>query len=172
MWGSASAPTLGEEQPMLRRRKWTILRPGTWPFAHPRVLIEHCDESVSLRYAEILRYAGYSVGVCRGPSGERQPRERCVLATGERCVFVDGADVVVSALGVREEEKRVVLEALRRFHPRTPLVVELSAGEIDRYEDLIAGLHLIIAPVTPEELVASVNHARRAPQGTPVSETS
>jgi hypothetical protein len=157
---------------MLRRRKWTILRPGPWPFARPRVLIEHCDESVALRYAQILRQAGYSVGVCRGPSGERQPPERCVLATGERCVFVDGADVVVSALGVREEEKRVVLEALRRFHPRTPLVVELLAGEIDRYDDLIDGLHLIISPVAPEELLASVNHARRAPQDTQASATT
>jgi hypothetical protein len=157
---------------MLRRRKWTILRPGPWPFARPRVLIEHCDESVALRYAGILGRAGYSVGICRGPSGERQPPERCVLATGERCVFVDGADVVVSALGVRAEEKRAVLEALRRFHPRTPLVVELSAGEIDRYEELIDGVHLIISPVAPEELVASVNDARRAPQVTPVSATS
>jgi hypothetical protein len=152
---------------MLRRRKWTILRPGPWPFARPRVLIEHADQSVTLRYADTLRRAGYSVGVCRGPSGERQPPERCVLTTGEPCAFVDGADVVVSALGVEEGEKRAVLEALRRFHPRKPLVVELSAGEIDRYGDLIDGLHLVISPVPPEELVAAVNDARRAPRVTP-----
>lgn len=147
---------------MLRRRKWTILRPGPWPFGRPRVLIEHADENVALLYSEILRRAGYSVGVCPGPSGEREPPERCLLATGERCVFVDGADVVISALGVQEEEKRIVLEALRRFHASTPLVVELPAGEIDLYGDLIDGLHLVISPVSPEELVMAVDHAGMA----------
>jgi hypothetical protein len=87
-----------------------------------------------------------------------------VLVTGEPCAFVDGADVVVSALGVGEEEKRAVLEALRRFHPHKPLVVELAVGEIDRYGDLIDGVHLVISPVVPEELVAAVNDARRAPR--------
>jgi DNA-binding response OmpR family regulator len=152
---------------MLRHRKRMILRPGPWAFERPRVLIEHAEERVALRHADTLRRAGFSVGVCRGPSGEGQRPERCVLTTGEPCAFVDGADVVVSALGVEEREKRAVLEALRRFHPSKPLVVEVSAGEIDRYGDLINGVHLVISPVVPEELVAAVNDARHAPRVTP-----
>jgi hypothetical protein len=148
---------------MPRRRKQTILRSGPWAFARPRVLIEHADEDVALRYTDILRRAGYTVGICRGPSGEGESPERCVLTTGEPCAFVEGADIVVSALGVEEGQKRAVLEALRRFHPSKPLVVEVSADEIDCYGDLIDGVHLVISPVSPEELVAAVNDARRAP---------
>lgn len=148
---------------MLGRPKQTILRPGPWSFPAPRVLIEHADEDVALRYSQILRQAGYTVGVCHGPSGEPDSSERCVLTIGEPCAFVEGADVVVSALGVEKEQKRSVLEALRRFHPSKPLVVEVSADEVERFEDLIDGVHLVVSPVSAEELVAAVEDARDAP---------
>ena len=136
------------------------IRPGPWAFGHPRVLIEHSDEgAVISKYVPALRRAGYSVAVCHGPSAERQPPESCVLVTGERCVAVQGADVVVSGLGASAPEKRAVLEALHRFHPRKPLVVEVSTGELDLYGELVDGAHLIVSPVEPEELVAAVGDA-------------
>jgi hypothetical protein len=143
---------------MLRRAR--TIRPDPWTYGRPRALIEHSDEAVAFRYVDTLRRAGYSVAVCRGPSGERHPPEKCVLLTGDRCAAVDGADVVVSGLGIRVPEKRAVLEALRRHHPEKPLVVEVEAGELDGFGDLVDGVHLVVSPVEPEELVTAVDAAR------------
>ena len=143
---------------MLRRTR--TIRPDPWAYGRPRVLIEHSDEAVSARYVDTLRRAGYAVAVCRGPSGEGRPPEKCVLASGERCVAVDGADVVVSGLGVRGPEKRAVLEALRSHHPTKPLVVEVAAGELDSFGELVDGVHLVVSPVEPDELLAAVEAAR------------
>jgi hypothetical protein len=137
------------------------IRPGPWPFGRPRVLIEHSDDAVALEYADALRRAGYSVAICRGPSGERDPREKCVLVSGEPCAAVDGADIVVSGLGVRTPEKRAVLEALRRHHPEKPLVVEMTPGDLEDCGDLVDGLHLVFSPVRTAELLEAVGDAAR-----------
>jgi hypothetical protein len=142
----------------IRRRTRTI-RPGPWPFARPRVLIEHSDEAVAFGFVATLRRAGYSVGICPGPSASAERREQCVLATGERCAFVDGADIVVSGLGVGTPEKRAVLEALRRHHPNKPLVVEVALDELHLYDELVDGVHVVVTPVEPGELLAAVDDA-------------
>jgi hypothetical protein len=143
---------------MMLRRTRTI-RPEPWRFARPRALIEHADPAVAFDYVSVLRRAGYSVAICPGPSGSPDSPERCALTTGEPCTLVDGADVVVSCLGVEAREKRAVLESLRRHHPDKPLVVEIAAGDFDRYEDLLAGAHVIVSPVEGGELLAAVNDA-------------
>lgn len=142
----------------IRRRARTI-RPGPWPFARPRVLIEHSDEAVAFDFVSTLRRAGYSVAICPGPSSSAERRERCVLVTGERCAFVDGADVVVSGLGVASPEKREVLQALRRHHPGKPIVVEVALEELHLYDRVLDGLHVVVSPVDPDELLAAVNDA-------------
>lgn len=146
--------------PMLRiRRRVRTISPGPWRFSRPRVLIEHFDETVAFELVATLRRAGYSAGICPGPSDSADTPERCVLTTGERCLFVDGADVVVSGLGARTAERRAVLEALRRFHPSKPLVVAVSPEEVHLYGELLADVDVVIDPVEPAELLAAVEDA-------------
>ncbi|HET7855459.1 MAG TPA: hypothetical protein VFL41_03285 [Gaiellaceae bacterium] len=99
------------------------------------------------------------MAICPGPSSSAERRERCVLVTGERCAFVDGADVVVSGLGVASPEKREVLQALRRHHPGKPIVVEVALEELHLYDRVLDGLHVVVSPVDPDELLAAVNDA-------------
>jgi hypothetical protein len=153
----AVAPTLGS-----MRRIWPRMRvidPGPWPYSRPRALIEHIDQTTALRYVATLRRAGYSAGICPGPSASSEVPERCVLTTGEPCRFVDGADVVVSGLGVGSGERKAVLEALRRYHPGKPLVVIVSLDEMHLYGELLDGVHVVVEPVEPAELRAAVDDA-------------
>lgn len=146
------------------RRIWRgarTIRPGPWPYPRPRALIEHIDEGVAFGFVNTLRRAGYSVGICPGPSVSPDRPERCVLTTGERCEFVDGADVVVSGLGVETAERRAVLEALRRHHSSKPLVVIVSLEELHLYGELLDGVHIVVDPVEPAELLAAVDDAVR-----------
>lgn len=125
-------------------------------------MIEHLDRTVAFEFVATLRRAGYSAAICPGPSDSADTAERCVLTTGERCLFVDGADVVVSGLGVRTAERRAVLEALRRHHPGKPLVVAVSPAELHLYGELLDDVHVVLDPVEPAELRAAVEDAAAA----------
>jgi hypothetical protein len=116
------------------------------------------DQAVALRYVSALRRAGYSAAICHGPSEAVDRSERCVLTTGEPCQLVEGADVVISGLGVGTEG-RAVLEALRRYHPAKPLVVVVAIDELHLYGDLLDGVHVLVDPVEPAELLAAVGDA-------------
>ena len=129
------------------------LSPQPWPWSgHPRVLIEHADESVGLSLATGLRHAGYAVAVCPGPAQS----ERCPLAGDDGCEVAHGADVIVSSLGLGTARSREVLEALRARCAGTPLVVEVAPEEKEEWSDLLQGCEVVVSPVTPDELVAAV----------------
>ena len=117
------------------------------------------DQATALRYVATLRRAGFSAGICPGPSPSSEMPERCVLTIGEPCQFVDGADVVVSGLGIATVERQAVLEALRRYHPSKPLVVVVSPDEFHLYGDLLDGVHVVVEPVEPAELRRAVDDA-------------
>jgi hypothetical protein len=144
------------------RQRVRTISTGPWPFSRPRVLIEHFDQTIAFELVATLRRAGFSAAICPGPSNSPDAPERCVLTTGERCLFVDGADVVVSGLGVGTAERRSVLEALRRHHPSKPLVVAVSPQELHLYGELLDDLHVVIDPVEPAELRAAVEDAVKA----------
>lgn len=126
-------------------------RPWPWP-GHPRVLIEHADESKAMSLAAGVRQAGYAVAVCPGPAQS----ERCPLAGDEGCEAAHGADVIVAGLGLGTPQSRQVLEALRLRCAGTPLVVEVTAEEKEKWSDLLQGCEVVVAPVTPDGLVAAV----------------
>jgi len=129
------------------------ISPQPWPWpGHPRVLIEHADESVGMRLAADLRQAGYAVAVCPGPAQSA----RCPLAGDEGCEVAHGADVIVSSLGLGTPQSREVLEALRARCAGTPLVVEVAAAEQDEWADLLRGCEVVVSPVSPDALVAAV----------------
>jgi hypothetical protein len=144
------------------RRRVRTISTGPWPFSRPRVLIEHFDQAVAFELVATVRRAGFSAAICSGPSDSPDAPERCVLTTGEPCLFVDGADVVVSGLGVGTTERRAVLEALRRHHPGKPLVVVVPAQELHLYGELLDDIQVVIDPVEPAELRAAVGDAVRA----------
>lgn len=104
----------------MRKRPVTIdLQP--WPYPErPRVLIEHHQPDAALELATAIRQAGCTVGICRGPDATADPATRCPLHRLEPCIAVEGADLVVTALDLEEEEGRQVLRGLRTRYPSTP----------------------------------------------------
>jgi hypothetical protein len=87
------------------------------------VLVEHPDEAAGLAIASGLRFAGYAVAVCPGPSGQG----RCPLMGPEGCAPAHDADLVVCCLGYEREAAREILRELRMRYPGVPLLVEASS---------------------------------------------
>lgn len=69
---------------------------------------------------------------------------------------VEGADLVVTALDLEQEEGRGVLRGLRTRYPSTPLVVEATVGQTLELDDLLAGCTVVPERSEPEQLVAAV----------------
>ena len=98
-------------------RRWIAERERS----HVLVLIESNDPALAI--SDFWRYqcAGLDVALCTGP--EEDPSE-CPLVRGERCKLVEGADVVLSALG-----NGPVLDQLAHTHGVTPVVVKVPASD-------------------------------------------
>ncbi len=138
----------------------TQLGPQPWPWLErPRVLIENPDDKQGLACASVLRRAGYSVAVCPGPVESHRPPGRCPLIGSDGCSLVDGADVIVSSLGLETAHGRQVVRALRRLHPGTPLVVEVEPEDLGRYRDVVEGCRVLESPASPETLLAAVRES-------------
>ena len=95
------------------------------------------------------------MAVCPGP----EQSERCPLTGPEGCAVAQGADVVVSSLGLERPEAREVLQTVRMRRPATPLIVEVPEGDQPGWQNLLEGCDLIVSPVVPERLVACVRAA-------------
>jgi DNA-binding NarL/FixJ family response regulator len=140
----------------MRKRPLTIdLKPWAFP-ERPRVLIELANEDRGLELAAAISRAGCTVGICRGPEAAADPATRCPLHRLEPCVAVEGADLVVSALDLEEEEGREVLRGLRTRYPSTPLVVEATVRQTLELGDLLTGCTVVPQGAEPDQLVAAV----------------
>lgn len=136
------------------------MSPEPWRWRdRPRVLLENPDGDASLVGAAVLRRAGCSVAVCPGPVQRGRQPERCPLIGPEGCALVDGADVIVTSLDLRKPDCVNVVDALRRFHPGTPLVVETSPDHAVEHAELLEGCDVIEAPARPKDLLAAVKNA-------------
>ena len=82
-----------------------------------RVLIESADPTLAVSDFRAFTAAGIDVALCQGP--DRTPAE-CPLVRDEACHLFAGADVVLFDQSERRDE---VLEAGRRLHPATPVVL-------------------------------------------------
>jgi DNA-binding NarL/FixJ family response regulator len=143
----------------MRKRTATIdLQPWAFP-GRPRVLIELPDQDRGLELAAAISRAGCTVGICHGPDATADPATRCPLHRLEPCVAVEGADLVVTALDLDEEEGREVLRGLRTRYPSIPLVVEATVGQSLDLGDLLGGCTVIPVGAEPEQLVAAVRAA-------------
>ncbi len=142
----------------MRLRK-TTLEPESWRWTGgPRVLIEDPDETEQPETIAALRRAGYAVAVCPGPTAASPDgRHRCPLTADGECTLVDGADVVVSGLGLATPESRDVLQAFRLRRPGTRLVLKARHDELERWSELVTGCTVLPAPATPNQVVAAVS---------------
>jgi DNA-binding NarL/FixJ family response regulator len=128
-----------------------------WRFSEPpRALIEHPDVGAGLDLATALRRAGYAVAICRGPDAAADRSTRCPLHQLEPCAVVEGADVVVTALGFDREEAREVLRGLRARYPSTQLVVEATVAEALELEDELVGCAVVPQDADPDRVAAEV----------------
>ncbi len=131
--------------------------PGPWRWqGRPRVLIENPDDGGGLAEAAILRRAGYSVAVCPGPLPRGRPAAGCPLLVDEPCALANGADAIVTSLGLDRPRTRDVVRALRRLYPETPLIIEVRSGEERWNSDVVEGCLLV---ESPDELPAAVGAA-------------
>lgn len=143
----------------MRKRPVTIeLQP--WPFTQrPRVLIEHPDPDAGLELATALRRAGCTVAICTGPDSADDSPTRCPLHQLEPCVVVEGADVVVTALGLDREDGRNVVRGLRTRYPSTPLVVEATVADTLELGDELDGCTVVPQDAESDRVVAAVMDA-------------
>ncbi len=73
----------------------------------PRVLFESPDGAEAHAAWKLLQRHGYRVTWCPGPHGGFSPE--CALSTTGHCTLVDEADVVVSALDLRDASSQEVV---------------------------------------------------------------
>lgn len=139
------------------RARQSRLSPQPWPWPAPRVLIEHADAEATADVVAALRGDGFAVAVCRGPEHD----SRCPLAAEEGCAAAEGADVVVSWLGLATTEAREALAAVRRRLPATPVLVVANAGEAARWPELVENAAVIEGPASPEQVLRGVRSLRQ-----------
>jgi len=128
------------------------LKPQTWRWSHPRVLVEHPDEASGLAIASGLRFAGYAVAVCPGPQGH----EKCPLTGPAGCAPAHDTDLVVCSLGYEHEAAREILRELRTRYPGTPLLVEVPSDIDAELQELLNGCRQLPEPASTEQIVAAV----------------
>jgi hypothetical protein len=139
------------------RRRAEIIELQPWSYDdRPRVLIEHRDPDEALEMAAALRKAGLTVGICRGPEAQGAHPTRCPLHQLEPCVAVEGADVVVTALDLDEEEGMRVLEGLRVRYPSTALVVAVTPQQALDHGALLRDCIVVPADAEPTRVVRAV----------------
>ena len=143
----------------MKKRPATIdLRP--WPFpSGPRVLIEHPDPNEALELAGAIRRAGCSVYICRGPTPSGDPPTRCPLHKLEPCVAVEGADVVVTALDLADDDGTGVVRGLRTRYPSKPLIVAATVSQALRLGDVLEGCTVVPVDEGPDTVVVAVREA-------------
>lgn len=130
-----------------------------WPTSdvRPRVVVEHEDPVWRWAAAGLLEDAGYQVLGCGGP--HELTDGGCPMVAEGRCTLIDGADVVINGLGVRDPAHRAVLASIRAHSSGLPVLVELPSTQQDRLEADFPGCQRIPFPVRPHDLVTAVSVA-------------
>lgn len=122
----------------------------------PRVVVEHEDPVWRWAAAGVLEQAGYQVLGCGGP--HELADGKCPMVTTGRCALIEGADVVVNGLGIREPVHQDVLGAVQGSSS-VPVLVELPSPQRERLAADFPGCQRIPFPVRPQDLVTAVGAA-------------
>lgn len=123
------------------------------------MVVEHDDGLWQWAATGLLEAAGYEVACCGGP--HELPDGRCPLVAGGHCPLVDGADLIVSGLGISQPAERAVLVALRTRHEQVPVLVEIPAREISELHAVAPGCRTVPWPVCAKDLKAAVDDVLR-----------
>jgi hypothetical protein len=135
-----------------------------WPFPDgPRVLIEHPDPDGALELARAIRRAGCSVYICSGPARSGDRPTRCPLHKLEPCVAVEGADVVVTALDLANEDAVGVVRGLRTRYPGKPMIVAATVSQTLELGGVLEGCTVVPVDEGPGVVVTAVCEALAAP---------
>jgi hypothetical protein len=144
------------------RRSWwhwrSVPLEPAWPECSrtgARVVVECGDFALSDAAANVLRGAGYQVGVCHGPHG----RHRCPMLEGGRCAFVEESEVVVNLLGLGGAPCGHVLPQLRVCYPDLPVVAEVPGWERRAHGRALDGVALVDSPLRGANLLTGVADA-------------
>ena len=114
------------------------------PGHRPRLLIEDDRPALAISDFSLFHDAGFDVAFCSGPGDDPHA---CPVMSGQECPLLTAADVVLHGL----DPALGIAAALRRRHPRLPVVIEQrrdedgSAGEVPdgclplRYASSVSG---------------------------------
>lgn len=146
-------------RPRDRRLDRIGAQPRPWPAAGdgPRVVVENEDPMWQWAATGLLEAAGYQVACCGGPHD--LPNQQCPLVTDDRCPLIDGADLVINGLGIRDPANRAVLTALRTRRDQIPVIVEIRTPQLDELHAEIPGCRTVPFPARPKQLLAAVDDA-------------
>ena len=97
-----------------------------------RVLVVHHDIDLADQEVESLRRLGYVVEQCSGPTANT-----CPILNGGRCKFADRADVMVYDAWASGDSdgSTLLIEGLRRVHPRVPIVLTFPGMGLADFDD-------------------------------------
>ena len=124
------------------------------------LVVEH-ERRLAEGIAQALRAAGHHVQECCGPEAYH-----CPILDGERCDFVDEADVLIYGVGLEPvgPETDVILHGLLRFgSPGTPLIViDDRSTRTEAIEALASRdrlVRILRLPYSAEQVVQTVAEA-------------
>jgi hypothetical protein len=110
------AAEVGQMKQRVSRRTWSS---SGLAGRRPRLLVEDGRAAAAVSDFSLFQDAGFDVAFCGGPDGN--PGD-CPLLSGQRCMLVDGADVVLHGL----DHGLGIAAAIRHQRPELPVVVEQS----------------------------------------------
>ena len=129
----------------------------------PRVLFESPDGAEAHATWKLLQRHGYRVTWCPGPRGGFSPD--CALSASGHCALVDEADVVVSALDLKDTASQEVVRGLNEAVSRTAVVVVASRGAASHWSGELPDCTVVSGPLSSKVLRRSVSLAHPIPAG-------
>ena len=122
-----------------------------------RLLVESGDPALAISDFSVFSAAGFDVALCQGPP--EGDDDGCPLLRGGTCDLVDGADVVLHALG---PDLRIV-DAVHRRRPDLGMVVEYPRGTVDAGLPLPGGCIGLASPASVPGQLDALRRAMPAP---------
>ncbi len=112
---------MGHDEGAVRLSIGTSGPVASWPARErrPRVLVEVPGRRWAGEYA--ADSAGLATAMCAGPAGRK--RSGCPVLEGGSCPLADDADAIVVLLDPDDERTQQLIDAHRRNHPGTPVLV-------------------------------------------------
>jgi hypothetical protein len=120
----------------------------------PLVLFESPDGAEAHAVWKLLRRHGYHMSWCPGPRGGFS--SECALAATGHCPLVDEADVVVSALDMRDPQSEEIVHALNAQATDTPVVVATKRGLAARWTQEAPHCQVLSGPLNSKVLLRAL----------------